>query len=580
MQYGCAVLNPVGRWRHLAVLLAALAVPVLVAIGLMGRGSHPQRFDAKQIVVTPAGDGVHVHEVVDIDFGNERHHGYQRIIPNDFGTPVDVTASSPNAPGAVDVSDEGSQTRIRIGDPNTTIGGRHRYFLDYTLPAAHLSTGTLALDIIGDQETLTTLHFEIVLDGFTLSDPTCNVGAFGTAGGCTLAADGALYRVTFSPLQPGQGVTVGGTIVATGTPTGVAPPVAPSPRHTNRWPLAAVTLVLGLGTAVGSFRLFRRAGRNEVGGANAADAAYADPKAPVRLVTDEQLEALATTEFEPPRGIRPWQGGLLLRETIDQETISAWFSDQIAQQVIELQGKGKEATFVAGAHLAESPPITKQRIDALLGAEGKIELGTYSPRLATLWKQVAAEQKTMAKESGWWKRGAPGSGTGCLLGFLPLVLAAILFGDLRVAVMRDNPVLTVLAAIAVPGLVGYFAYQQLLPARSATGSAMALRAESFRRFLKASEGAHVDWAWKHGLLREYSAWAVALGAADAWGRAVSASAVPPADIAVSTMPLFMYSNASAWHSTFTPPHQSGSGGGGFSGGFSGGGGGGGSSGSW
>ena len=43
------------------------------------------------------------------------------------------------------------------------------------------------------------------------------------------------------------------------------------------------------------------------------------------------------------------------------------------------------------------------------------------------------------------------------------------------------------------------------------GSALALRTESFRRFLAASEGRHVQWAWEHGLLREYSAWAVALG---------------------------------------------------------------------
>jgi uncharacterized membrane protein YgcG len=52
---------------------------------------------------------------------------------------------------------------------------------------------------------------------------------------------------------------------------------------------------------------------------------------------------------------------------------------------------------------------------------------------------------------------------------------------------------------------------------------------------------------------------------------------------MNTMPLFMYTQSSAWQQSFTVPHQSSSGGGsggGFSGGFSGGGGGGGSSGSW
>ena len=82
-------------------------------------------------------------------------------------------------------------------------------------------------------------------------------------------------------------------------------------------------------------------------------------------------------------------------------------------------------------------------------------------------------------------------------------------------------------------------YRTLLPVRSATGSALALRTESFRRFLAASEGRHVEWAWKQGLLREYSAWAVALGAATAWERALAASSVPPVEYASG--PLLVYS---------------------------------------
>jgi uncharacterized membrane protein YgcG len=148
--------------------------------------------------------------------------------------------------------------------------------------------------------------------------------------------------------------------------------------------------------------------------------------------------------------------------------------------------------------------------------------------------------------------------------------------------LRDHPVLALVASFILPGLAGLTAYSGLLPSRSAVGSALALRSESFRRFLEASEGSHVDWAWQRGLLREYSAWAVALGAADAWGRAVAASAVSPPEVRMNTMPLFMSTQSSAWQQSFTAPHQSSSsgGGGGFSSGFSGGGGGGGSSGSW
>ena len=78
-------------------------------------------------------------------------------------------------------------------------------------------------------------------------------------------------------------------------------------------------------------------------------------------------------------------------------------------------------------------------------------------------------------------------------------------------------------------------------------------------------------------------WAVALGAADAWGRALADSHVPPTELSVAN-PLIVASMARSFTTTMTAPSSSGSGGGGFSGGFSGGsvggGGGGGSSGSW
>jgi uncharacterized membrane protein YgcG len=151
-------------------------------------------------------------------------------------------------------------------------------------------------------------------------------------------------------------------------------------------------------------------------------------------------------------------------------------------------------------------------------------------------------------------------------------------------------VVAVAAALAVATIAGCVAYWPLLPQRTAAGSAVALQVESFRRFLESSEARHVEWAWQQGLLREYTAWAVALGAADAWGDALARSAVPPEAVAQAT-PLTMYGTAGLWNATRTPPTQAGTssgGGGGFgggsSGGFSGGsvggGGGGGSSGSW
>jgi uncharacterized membrane protein len=146
--------------------------------------------------------------------------------------------------------------------------------------------------------------------------------------------------------------------------------------------------------------------------------------------------------------------------------------------------------------------------------------------------------------------------------------------------------MAVAVGLLFPAIVAVVMYRALLPSRSAQGSALALRSESFRRFLHASEGRHVEWAWSKGLLREYSAWAVALGEADAWSKALAAANVPAAAAAASG-PIILHQHGSSIRDTRTAPSSSssggssfGGGGGGFGGGGVGGGGGGGSSGSW
>ena len=145
--------------------------------------------------------------------------------------------------------------------------------------------------------------------------------------------------------------------------------------------------------------------------------------------------------------------------------------------------------------------------------------------------------------------------------------------------LLTSPWLAIVLGIALPFFVGLLAYSAMVPSRTATGSALALRTESFRRFLASSEGKHVQWAWDNGLLREYSAWAVALDAADAWERAIRASNIPEPQAALGG-PLLVHSLAYSMAGMTTPPQSSSGSSGGFSGGGGGGGGGGGSSGSW
>ena len=594
------MLGKIGVWRHVVAASAVGGTALLAATGVIGRESE-ERFDSKVVTVGPAGDdGVRIREVVDQDFGGHDRHGYERIVPTDFGSPVDVEASSPDANADVDVTPVATGDRIRIGDPDTTYSGQHRYILSYTLPNARLSSGVLALDIIGDPrkpETLETTRFEVVVVGLELDDPTCNAGKPGTSGGCTLQRDGDVYRAVIAPLKAGEGITIGGTITGRTPVVEPADPPLPKRRADQRLVLALATIPLGLATVGAVYFRARRRGRNEVFAGGAADAAYGSlplprddaPPSAVRMVADSDMDELATIEFVPPKGLEPWQGAVLLSEKLDRTTTAAWVSGLVAKDVITLTDEDG-LVIRRGPKYDQLEGETKALVDQMLDYKDELKLGTYNANFGTAWGQISALVRRSIAESGWWKRLPPGNAQrgGSAAAYLGVVIVAFFVfgaGSFISALLGlfSGKIAALVCAVLIPFIFAHFVYAALLPARSATGSALTLRAESFRRFLAASEGKHVDWAWKQGLLREYSAWAVALGAADAWGRALAASNVPAPEMSMAS-PIWLYSMGSSFDSTRSAPTSSGSSSGssfgGFSGGSVGGGGGGGSSGSW
>ncbi|MCH9836925.1 DUF2207 domain-containing protein [bacterium] len=602
------MLNRVSGVRHAVVAVGVLGVSALGALGVVGAGDQAlfrsEHFDAKQVIVSPAGvdhpGGVAIREVVDIDFGVTERRGYQRIIPNDFGVPIDVSASSPDANERLDVVQVGADTRIRIGDPNTTFTGQHRYVLEYTLPAAGVDTGLLALDIIGNDETFQTDSFTVEVVGFELSDPTCDTGLRGNFGGCELEQFGDdRYVSVIEPLEPGEGITISGTIDAVSAePTDVADAPLPERNPTGLQLLGLVQLVLGAATAVAVFFAFRARGSNEVfGGGVAAEAAFGpgmtklpvpspgDPFAdvPTHRVPDGRLAELSTIEFSPPRGIEPWQGNVLLREKVDDETVSAWFSEMVAREAIEITGSGKQMVLRPGQTTARLHSVDRGHLIRLFAQAPAVELGTYDKNFATVWKGVASEQRRLIDDSGWWSRplGLAGSVSAAAI-VLAVIGGFVAFGLFSAGLLAlvtsswGGPAAVAALTVLVIAILAGLMYQSMLASRTATGSALTLRTESFRRFLEASEGRHVDWAWEQGLIREYSAWAVALGEAAAWSDAIKSSNIEQPERI--TAPMLIYANASMFRSSHTAPSSSG-GSGGFSGGV-GGGGGGGSSGSW
>ncbi len=595
------VSRPVKIWSHLVVALSILVVGFLALIGLIGQNAHDEKIEQLQVVVQGAGDsGVRITETIDQDFGTETRHGPQLIVPEDFGVPTEITASSPDAPDDVHVDtaprDAPVQgTRIRVGDPDVDVSGQHRYVISYVLPAARFAAPTFSLDVVGAESDFAIEDVTVVFAGISLDDPRCTVGGKGSDEPCTFEP-GAPLRLTYPRLGPRQGITVSGEVTEWQSNSGIAAPPLPERRADTTGFTAMWTMALGVLAAGATYLWSVRRGANEVVGVGAAAAAHgvAGP-GPVttRRVTDAELAEMTTIEFAPPRGITPWQGAVVFTEELDQSSVTAWFSGAIADDLVAIEDHQGKPRLSRGPKAAEADPVTAKVLDKLFANREVVDLDRYDAKFASAWSDVEKLQDEWVANSGWWSIGAPKHGRGMPGGcatFFALVFFAIVLGVLSAFLLGllgviGGIVTGVLVGLGLPGVTARVAYAPLRPGRTANGSAYVLQVASFRRFLVESEGQYVEWAWKNGLLRQYSAWAVALDAADAWQAAMERAGVPKAEIETSS-PLMVHSMAGAFASSHVAPAptDSGSSSSGFSsGGFSGsvgGGGGGGSHGSW
>jgi Predicted membrane protein (DUF2207) len=302
-----------------------------------------------------------------------------------------------------------------------------------------------------------------------------------------------------------------------------------------------------------------------------------NPVSEIRVDAAELAE-MATTEFAPPPGVSPSHGGVVLREEVRQEHKVAWLVQLAIEGVIDLDD---DSIRYVGA---VTPSPDEQRVLDLVFARGdEVQLGSYDSSFASGWAELSRRLEVWRESSGLWDRRGDQRRT-----------AARVLGIVAVVVGLGVAVLGGVAAtrVGTPGLVGALAGGALagaglaaalgaweLHVRTPLGSALWLRIESFRRFLAGSEAYHAEEAAKRGVLREYTAWALALGEIDRWSSAVAAAAIPPDVAGVSYAyigPMLLLSTTS----TATAPSSSGGGGGGFGGGGVGGGAGGGGGGSW
>jgi hypothetical protein len=534
-------------------------------------------------------------EVVDYDFGFQTgKHGIYRDVPG-LDPNARIEVSSPDAPADLAVlatpvdSPSYPATRLRIGDPDRTVTGERRYVIAYDLDGI-APAGQLRWDAVGAAWTvpIDTATVEVVAP-WRFVDVRCVAGTTGSTDPCPVEQPEPGHLVATVPsLDPGEGVTLFATAGEPVTPVReLQPPVGVSGDEpgTGAAAPAAVATVATLGAAAVTSRIVRRAGRERVRTGGAADVAWAasggpDGNGSERRVDSAELASLATIEFAPPRELTTTQGGVVLTETVRPEHKVAWLIGEAIDGSIELVDAEEGARRGKGVRLRRADfgdPGAAPVLNAIFDGRPEVELGSYDEQFAIGWAQLDEELEHWSAASGLWDTAADHRRTRVrVLGVLAAAAGAALVVLGSVVAVRSGPLW--LGAVAVGAvLAGAGASATLrgweLRVRTPEGAGLWLRVESFRRFLAASEGYHAEQAAARGVLREYTAWAVALGEVDRWSRAVGAAANVP-DRSALTYVYLAPALLSATSSASTAPSSSSGGGGGGVGGGGGGGGGG------
>jgi len=596
------------RLRRFLLPLFALAAVVFVAPAARAQtaGEHITRYDFAATIQNN-GD-LAVHEAIEYDFGASEHHGIFRDIPtrlryddrNDRVYPLrDVRVTSPDASATVKrESGPDGTTRLRIGDPKTTISGVHHYVIDYTLAgglnpfADHVE---LYWNAIGTAWTIPIEHVTaIVRTPVAITRSTCFAGPAQSSNPCEQSnVDGSSARFSEARLEPGEALTFvvalpPGSVTATG-------PVleerwSPSRAFSTSAGVLAATLSLLVLVLAGVGALVWRVGRDRRAVGGAVDAAFAGSGA-----ADERVPLFEgreiPVELEPPDKLRPGQLGTLVDERANPLDATATIVDLAVRGYLRIEEIEKSHWFSKGdwrlVKLKPNDgmlPYEQLLFDAIFDSGDNVELSDLKNKFASKLHKVENALYDDAVERGWFA-GRPDTVRAKWL-FAGVVLLAAGIGLTLLAAVKSH-----LALVPTPIIVGGLLLMVLshwMPRRTALGRGVLVRALGFKRFIDESEKDRARFAEQQHLFTEYLPYAVVFGATEQWAKAFAGlngelpdqsswylSTHPFTFVAFShSMDGFATTAAGTIASTPSGSGSSGFGGGGFSGGGGGGGGGG------
>jgi uncharacterized membrane protein YgcG len=557
-------------------------------------------------------DSIVVRETIDYDFGTAQRHGIFRGIPttlryddaHDRTYPLDVVSvtGSPGTPVQYETEDAGAgTTRIRIGDADRTITGRHTYVITYRMGGAlngFPDHDELYWNAIGPDWSVPIQRAKVTVSAPGPIDRiACYAGPAGSSLACERSAlKGGVASFAQASLDPYDALTV-----VVGLPKGIV--AEPAPILTERWTLrrafTATPFTVGgsfllAALVVGGFgRMVWRAGRDRRYRGSQVDVLMGAPaETPEQAVPLFEGDASGPVEFAPPLGLRPGQIGTLVDEVANPLDVTASVIDLAVRKYLVIEEIPKKGWFGKPDWKLtklkdpdrELLEYERELLDGLFEDGQEVKLSSLRTKFVSRLHGVQEALYRDAVGQGWFA-GRPdrirgrwvAAGIGVLVAGTVLEFAAVRWTRLALlplAVILAGPLLIVGA--------------RWMPRRTATGTGLVRRVRGFRTVIATAETNMARFAEKENLFTRYLPYAIVFGLTEKWARAFEVLGEPPPDTSwyVSSN-AFAYGAFSEAMDGFTvttagtiASTPSGSGGSGFGGGSAGGGGGGGGGGSW
>jgi uncharacterized membrane protein len=604
--------------RLLGLLLLAMLGGLLLAAPDSMRATAQfaaEKIDAYRvdIRIEPNGD-LTITEQIEYDFGSEERHGIFRDIPttlryddeHDRRYPLEVlsVATSEGTPDDYEVEGvEGGRTRIRIGDEDRTISGRHTYRIVYRVEGALNGFPThdeLYWNAIGTDWDTTIFNPSVTVRLPSPQDPeSVEVICFAGPEGSQLPCDGASTDGQQAAFTNGWLGSFEGLTVVVGFPKGVVPEPAPMLETRWTWQRAFTVDPLRVGLALGLLavvlaalaRLIWSIGRDRRWRGSPAEVVFGgrNGQQPVPLFEGGAY----AIEFTPPDGLRPGQIGTLLDEVAHPLDVSATIVDLATRGYLRIDEVEKRWFFgKSDWKLVKLPTPTTDKagllryeellLNALFDDGDEVQLSDLKQKFHTQLGRVQGALYSDAVKRGWFRR-SPASTRSR---WAAIAAGAIVLSVLLVVAAAKWTTFGIVPIPLVVGALLLLALHNRMPRRTAKGTAALRRALGFRQYIETAETRRAEFAEKANLFYEYLPFAVVFGCTEKWAEAFEDLALEPPTWYSSRVGTFNaamlassmdgFSNTTSGTLASTPGGSGGTG----SGGSSGGGGGGGGGGSW